>query len=534
MNIFGVDMSFFKKLRAFFSLSHFYKVISNTYEVIACFILRRTNLNKVDKNGDTALHRALRVFVFYERVNRLLKRVNRLLKCGADVHAVNKNGDTPLHMVTGALGACEILALLIEHGADVNAIDKTGCTPLYIAVLRSERRFFSFHREELTLLIGHGADVNTANNNGFTPLFVAIEKGNPELVALLLKNGADVNAIHKNGWFTPLFSAVEQGTPEIVALLLKHGADVHAVDQNEFTPLFNAVHKGNSEIVALLIKHGADVNAVGKLSRLTALCFAGLWLRERPGEKELSIFRILIIATLLDNIDAEKSYAFDRKQEILLADCRAEIEALSQVIFNNKLSGTTLSLLDFCKEKDENKLAQISQNEEVKKILENLDIKEKYPYLNEKIQAQFQKGLARNQALFTACNSVFTFNTHRQLNEDCWKEILKNLPEEDLKNVTRVASLFFKQSPSNDSSNFSTAIKRNLMEAQLKQDKEAMEKQRLKDKEAMEEQRVKDKEAMKAQMKELRELINLYKPQQAASSSVESDADMPKSSNNVE
>jgi len=67
------------------------------------------------------------------------------------------------------------------------------------------------------------------------------------------------------------------------------------------------------------------------------------------------------------------------------------------------------------------------------------------------------------------------------------------------------------------------------MEKQLKESEE----QRVKDKEAMEKQRVKDKEAMEAQMKELRELINLHKPQQAASSSVESDADMPKSSNNA-
>jgi uncharacterized protein YoxC len=77
-------------------------------------------------------------------------------------------------------------------------------------------------------------------------------------------------------------------------------------------------------------------------------------------------------------------------------------------------------------------------------------------------------------------------------------------------------------------------------EEQRVKDKETMEKQlkeseeqRVKDKEAMEKQRVKDKEAMEAQMKELRELINLHKPQQAASSSVESDADMPKSSNNA-
>ena len=44
----------FKKFRDFFRISNFYKVISNTYEAIDRFILRRTNLNKVDKNGDTA------------------------------------------------------------------------------------------------------------------------------------------------------------------------------------------------------------------------------------------------------------------------------------------------------------------------------------------------------------------------------------------------------------------------------------------------------------------------------------------------
>lgn len=35
------------------------KLISNTYDVMASFILRRINLNKVDKNGDTALHQIL-------------------------------------------------------------------------------------------------------------------------------------------------------------------------------------------------------------------------------------------------------------------------------------------------------------------------------------------------------------------------------------------------------------------------------------------------------------------------------------------
>lgn len=66
----------FKQRRDFFKISNFYKVISHTYEVIACFILRRTNLNKVDQNGDTALHRAL------NRVDNY-KMVARLITCGA-------------------------------------------------------------------------------------------------------------------------------------------------------------------------------------------------------------------------------------------------------------------------------------------------------------------------------------------------------------------------------------------------------------------------------------------------------------------
>ncbi|TLY47469.1 MAG: hypothetical protein E6K54_06100 [Gammaproteobacteria bacterium] len=53
----------------------------------------------------------------------------------------------------------------------------------------------------------------------------------------------------------------------------------------------------------------------------------------------------------------------------------------------------TISLWDLCKEKDEDKLALLSENKEVKKILEDLNLKETYPYLHEKIQSQIQKGV---------------------------------------------------------------------------------------------------------------------------------------------
>lgn len=510
----------FKKLRAFFSISNLYKVISHAYEVIACFILRRTNLNNVDKNGDTPLHRAL---------NRLdnYKTIARLIKCGADVHAVNRNGDTPLHGIARrGMPDPSMAALLIEHGADVNAVDTNGYTPLHRAVLEYEYAdlYYEFGRscffhsgnksgfdslkhemlnvlmkhganvnavdnhgytlihnlailnnlQRVAALIEHGADVNSVNNNGSTPLLSAAKNGHLEMVTLLLRHGADVNSVNNNG-NTPLLSAAKNGHLEIVTLLLlRHGVDVNSVNNNGYTPLLSALSERKFEVAALLMEHGADVNVADKYGN-KPLCYAVLSADETQ-ERHLSIVRLLIIVTLLDNINAENPiYDIGRKQWILTlwADCKAEIEALSQVILTKNLSGT-FSLLDLYKEKDENKLALISRNEEVKKILENLTIKEQYPYLSEKIQAQFQKGLARNQALGTACKSIFTFNTHRKLNEDCWEEILKNLSQEDLKNVTRVASLFFNKLPSNDNDYFSSAKQKQL---ELEEEKSKLEDQ---------------------------------------------------------
>ena len=425
MTIFGVDMSFFKKLRAFFS---------NTYEVIACFILRRTNLNKVDKNGDTALHRSIEELDY--------KTAFRLIKCGADVNAVKQNGLTALFSAISNNNP-EIVALLLKHGADVNVVNEEDGVTLLLLAIEND------NPEIVALLLKYGADVNfvdTVNNERVTSLLLEIDYLKMEAL-FVLKHGADVSFKGRRGYTTPLLLAIEKDNPEMVAFLLKHGADVN-FESSGVTPLILAIEKDNPEIVAFLLKNRANVNAVSRYGFTPLFYAVSEYSYHEP--MTLSIVRLVIISVLLNNINAEKPEFIDREQSI------STLWDESKVILNNKLYGI-LSFFDLCKEKDENKLARISQNEEVKKVLEDLNLKEKYPYLNEKIQAQFQKGLARNQALVTACNSVFTFNAHRQLNEYCWREILKNLAQEDLKNVTKVASLFFKKSPSNDSTNFSSS-----------------------------------------------------------------------------
>jgi ankyrin repeat protein len=63
----------------------------------------------------------------------------------------------------------------------------------------------------------------------------AAGRGHREVVELLLKNGANVNAKAADGW-TALVRAADRGHRKVVEVLLKNGADVNAKDiPEEFT-----------------------------------------------------------------------------------------------------------------------------------------------------------------------------------------------------------------------------------------------------------------------------------------------------------
>jgi len=67
-------------------------------------------------------------------------------------------------------------------------------------------------------------------------LLASIKPGNSTAVASLLKRGANVNAVDKNGR-TPLMLAAQQREAKIVRLLLSAGADLEAKDREGKTAL---------------------------------------------------------------------------------------------------------------------------------------------------------------------------------------------------------------------------------------------------------------------------------------------------------
>ena len=147
-----------------------------------------------------------------------------------------------------------------EFGVNTNS-KKEVATPKTVTKLDTGLYWATYNSNfELVFeLIMQGADVNyTTTEEGFTPLMLASGAGQTEIVALLLKSKADVNAVAKNG-VTALFQAVCSGHTEIVKLLLEAKADVNAkinLRGNDFSVLSIAKIYNNKEIIALLESMG--------------------------------------------------------------------------------------------------------------------------------------------------------------------------------------------------------------------------------------------------------------------------------------
>lgn len=97
------------------------------------------------------------------------------------------------------------------------------------------------------------------SNPTTTPLHVAALKGQYKIMEILLRNGAEINALDAMGR-TPLHCGVEGERMDVVKLLVERGADVTRVDAKGLSVLHLAVEKGLEDAVELLIENGADPN----------------------------------------------------------------------------------------------------------------------------------------------------------------------------------------------------------------------------------------------------------------------------------
>ena len=119
------------------------------------------------------------------------------------------------------------------------------------------------HTESVAMLLKNGAAVNAKDKDGRTALFWASIGGHIVIVAMLLEKGADVKA-RSNVGNTALITASIKGHTETVAMLLKNGADVNEENHRGLSALSAAGLKGHTETVVMLLEKGANVHGIDK------------------------------------------------------------------------------------------------------------------------------------------------------------------------------------------------------------------------------------------------------------------------------
>ena len=243
--------------------------------IVLLLLDRGANINMVSGRYGTALATAA--------VSGNMHMVSLLLDRGADINMVT-GGDYGTALATAV--SCEdkhMVSLLLKRGANINMIvgGKYG-TALAVAVYR--RKYM------VSLLLDRGADVNLVISGGYgTALTAAANRGDMDIMSLLLRRGADINMggeygtvlaaaayrgdtdtvslllyqeVEINKYGAALAAAAHQGKKDTLSLLLDRGADVNMVVGEYGTVLAGAAFHGNKDTVSLLLYRGANINMV--------------------------------------------------------------------------------------------------------------------------------------------------------------------------------------------------------------------------------------------------------------------------------
>ena len=189
-----------------------------------------------------------------------------LIKKGTPVNAHGPTyGKTPLVLAILHRHP-ETVKALLENGADVHFADGSQRYPIYFCHISTV--------EIMTLILAKGGDrevdfyagatAKAPNGIGKTCLgsVCAYGQGDPAMIPLLVKAGANPNKKYIYLKSTPLILAIEKerkgfDNAVYVKALIENGADVNLKNDKGVTPLQAACKKGDSRVIELLQKAGA-------------------------------------------------------------------------------------------------------------------------------------------------------------------------------------------------------------------------------------------------------------------------------------
>ena len=158
-----------------------------------------------------------------------------------------------------AYNAAKCAQVLINEGVDFKAKNIHNQSPLWWAINYPGRDSLHLRNkaEVVELLLEKGANPDQEDHYHLNLLCHSCDSQAEWLVKLLLEAGANANV--KQRGKPALHFAVEKGSVGITQMLIKHGADINAVDRKRKTAHQIAREVDNAEMVRLL-ENAIDAN----------------------------------------------------------------------------------------------------------------------------------------------------------------------------------------------------------------------------------------------------------------------------------
>jgi len=209
-------------------------------ELIGRILDQRTVVDSRNRDGDTALHIAVRM---NQRENGEF-----LISRGADIFSLNSSSESPLYLAFSAPGG---LREWIINPTTINAKDGLGNNMLHYAAQWNLNSV-------IPVIIRNGVSVEEANATGETPIFLAIKTDSPSTIRTLVDNNANLNARDSQG-NSVLHAAVRWNAVNAASLLVSFDIDINVHSLNGNTPLHDAVMLGMDAIETVLINSKANL-----------------------------------------------------------------------------------------------------------------------------------------------------------------------------------------------------------------------------------------------------------------------------------
>lgn len=265
---------------AVFRLAECYRKLGRTNEATAQYqrVLRefsdQTELVKLSQEYVSTAPATNSHSSFQDRLQRIVKqtaesdednevkRIQAMIKDSPDLINAYNGQVTPL-ITAVQNNRLQVVSFLLDNKADTEVRDRrSGMTPLMDAAGQGNVQM-------VELLLKYGADVNAGKQtppnyapgagDGDTALHYAAQMGFKAVAETLLAHGANVNAQNSGGQ-TPLYLTAEKGYRAVAEVLLAHGADLEKKSSSGASPLYAAVDAGNRAMGELLLANKADVN----------------------------------------------------------------------------------------------------------------------------------------------------------------------------------------------------------------------------------------------------------------------------------